>query len=97
MDDIERKLYHDLSLKTEIPEKCEEIIKNGLNKKKKHYSWAKIIVVSCASFMITAGVVYAGTKVIESIWKEPKKNRGVYGRRNYYKGRKERLNFRNRG
>lgn len=27
MDDIERKLYHDLSLKTEIPEKCEEIIK----------------------------------------------------------------------
>ena len=64
MDDIERKLYHDLSLKTEIPEKCEEIIKNGLNKKKKHYSWAKIIVVSCASFMITAGVVYAGTKVI---------------------------------
>lgn len=76
MDDIERKLYHDLSLKTEIPEKCEEIIKNGLNRKKKHYSWAKIIVVSCASFMITAGVVYAGTKVIESIWKEPKKIEG---------------------
>ena len=26
--------------------------------------------------MITAGVVYAGTKVIESIWKEPKKIEG---------------------
>ena len=37
MDDIERKLYHDLSLKTEIPEKCEEIINQGLNNKKKHY------------------------------------------------------------
>lgn len=73
MDDIEKKLYHDLNLEIEIPAKCEEIIRGALYRRKKHYSWMKIATAACASLLITAGVVYAGTKVIETIWKEPTK------------------------
>lgn len=73
MDDIEKRLYHDLSIQIEIPEKCDETIKGAIKQKKKHYSWIKIATTACASLMITAGVVYAGTKVAETIWKEPEK------------------------
>ena len=73
MDDIEIKLYHDLNLKTEIPDECEKVIKEALHKRKKHYSLVKILTTACASLLITAGVVYAGTKVIETIWKKPEK------------------------
>lgn len=86
MDDIEQKLYHDLNLKIEIPEKCEKAIKEGLYKKKKHYSWMKIITTACASLMLTAGVVFAGTKVVEKIFKEPEKVVGFYSDENNNEG-----------
>lgn len=73
MDDIEKKLYHDLNLKVEIPEECEKVIRETLKKRKQHYSWLKIVTTACASLLITAGVVYAGTKVIETIWEKPEK------------------------
>ncbi len=73
MDEIEEKLYHDMNLETNIPSKCEVIIKEGLNKKKKHYSLIKILTTACASLLITAGMVYASTTIIEKIWKQPEK------------------------
>lgn len=73
MSDIEKKLYHDLNENMKIPEKCEDIIKGALKPNRKHYSWIKIVSTACASLMITAGVVYAGTKVAETIWKNPEK------------------------
>ena len=73
MDDIEKRLYHDLNIQMEIPEKCDEVIKEALKPKKKHYSWIKIATTACASLMITAGGVFAGTKVVETIWKKPDK------------------------
>ncbi len=73
MDDIEKKLYHDLNLKSEIPDECEKVIRETLKQRKQHHSWLKILTTACASLLITAGVVYAGTKVIETIWEKPEK------------------------
>ena len=73
MDEIEKKLYHELQLNVDIPEKCEDIIKEGLDKKKRQYSLVKIIITTCASVIMTIGMVYAGTTVIEKIWKQPQK------------------------
>lgn len=82
MDEIEEKLYHDLNLETDIPNKCEVIIKEGLNRNKKHYSVIKILTTACASLMITAGVVCAGTTAIEKIWKKPEKVEGMAEKEN---------------
>ena len=78
MDELDKKLYHDLSLEVEIPNKCKSVIKeslndNKINRKKKHYSLAKIAVATCASFVLTAGIVYAGTAIVNKIWKQPEK------------------------
>lgn len=73
MDELDRKLYQDLKLKIEIPDKCETIIKEGLNKKIKFHSLTKICITSCAGLVLTMGIVYAGTKVYDKIWKEPEK------------------------
>ena len=78
MDNIEKKLYHDLSLDIEIPDMCEKIIKETLNNNKKVYSLIKIILTSCASILLTIGVVYAGTNIYEKIWKKPEKVIGFY-------------------
>ncbi len=85
MYDIEQKLYHDLNLKIEVPESCEKAIREGLHKKKKHYSWMKIITTACASLMLTAGVVYAGTKIYEKIWGNPERVVGYYSEENNIK------------
>lgn len=79
MDDLDRKLYKDLSLDIEIPSKCETIIKGSLKKKTKNHSILKILTTACASVLIMAGIVYAGGSVIEKIWKEPKKVVTYYG------------------
>ena len=73
MDNIEKKLYQDLNEDITIPEKCEEVIRESLKTKRKHYSLIKVVSTACASLMITAGVVYAGTKVAETIWKKPER------------------------
>ena len=67
MDNIEKKLYQDLNEDITIPEKCEEVIRESLKTKRKHYSLIKVVSTACASLMITAGIVYAGTKVAETI------------------------------
>ena len=87
MDELDKKLYHDLSLEVEIPNKCKSVIKeslndNKINRKKKHYSLAKIVVATCASFVLTAGIVYAGTAIVNKIWKQPEKVVGFYSDEN---------------
>ena len=91
MDDIEKRLYHDLNLKMEIPEKCEEVIKEAFRKKKKHYSWRKIAITACASLIITAGVVYAGVRVAKTIWEEPEKVIGYVSEENISQSEKSNL------
>ena len=76
MDDLERKLYHDLSSGVEIPDKVRTIIEESLKDtkvKKKKYSLLKIALTTCASLLLTVGIVYAGTKVYDAIWKNPEK------------------------
>ena len=60
MDELDKKLYHDLSLEIEIPNKCKSVIKESLNydninRKKKHYSLFKIAITSCVTFILTFG------------------------------------------
>lgn len=78
MDEIDKKLYNDLNLKIDIPDKLETIIKQGLNKRPPHYSISKIAIVICTFLATTAGIVYAGTIIYDKIWKEPEKVVGFY-------------------
>ena len=73
MDQLDKKLYNDLNTQIEIPEKLDTIIKNGLNKKKSPYSFLKLIASVCIITFITSGVVLAGGKAVEKIWKEPQR------------------------
>lgn len=82
MDKLDRKLYHDLSIKMEIPKECENIIKRSLDVKKQPFSLFKIVSTVCACLFFTAGIVYAGTKVYNKIWKEPEKLVGFYTENN---------------
>lgn len=78
MDEIDKKLYNDLNLKIDIPDKLETIIKQGLNKRPPHYSISKIAIGICTFLATTAGIVYAGTIIYDKIWKEPEKVVGFY-------------------
>ena len=73
MDELDKKLYHDLTLDIEVPNKCETIIREGLNMKTKHYSITKLTTTACAVFFLTIGIVYAGTSISDKIWKTPEK------------------------
>lgn len=92
MDDIEKRLFQDLSEETEIPDKVrtviEESVKNAETKKKK-YSFVKIALTTCACLVLAIGVVYAGTKTYNIVKKEPEKVAEIYsnsetnGEKNY--------------
>lgn len=77
MDKLDKMLYCELK-REEAPSEFRSVIQNclkdkNLNNKTKHYSLIKIVTASCASLLLTAGIVYAGTATIEKIWKQPKK------------------------
>lgn len=87
MDELDKKLYHDLSLKIKIPNKCRIVILESLynekNIKRIHcYTLSRIAITICASLLLTAGTVYAGTKLYEKIWNTPEKTIGFYDQRN---------------
>ena len=87
MDELDKKLFHDLKLDTQVPVKFREIIKKSLYNeqkiKKVHFnSIIRIIVTICSSLALTSGIVYAGTKIYETIWKEPEKVVGYYSEKN---------------
>lgn len=73
MDELDKKLYHDLNLEIEVPSECEIIINEALNKSTKRYSLTKLITTVCAMFLLTVGIVYAGTNIYDKIWTTPEK------------------------
>lgn len=80
MDKLDQKLYTDLNIQIEIPDKLDAVIRNALNKKKTHNSIFKKV----ASFLIiafaTTGIVFAAGVAYENyeknIWKAPQKVTG---------------------
>ena len=86
MDKLDQKLYNDLNMQMETPDKLDTIIKNGLNKEKTHGS----IIKKVASFLIitfaTSGIVFAAGVAYENyeknIWKTPQKVTGENGENN---------------
>lgn len=84
MDELDKKLFNDLSEKVEIPIRCEYIIKNALkngNNKSKNILKNIILIVArtCGIIFLTSGIVFASAKIYENVWKEPKKIDNFYG------------------
>lgn len=86
MDELDKKLFNDLSEKVEIPIRCEYVIKNALkngnNKRKSKNTIKNIILIvarACGAIFLTSGIVFASTKIYENVWKEPKKIDSFYG------------------
>lgn len=84
MDKLDKMLFSELK-REEAPSEFKSIIKSSLNDnnvKRKHYSLIKIATTACASLLITAGIVYASTTVIEKIWKKPEKTVNFFSENN---------------
>lgn len=84
MDELDRKLFNDLSEQVEVPIRCEYIIKNALkNGKNKSKNTMRnsilIIARACGVIFITSGIVFASAKIYENVWKEPEKVDSFYG------------------
>ena len=82
MDNLDKKIYQEINTNIEIPIMLETKIKEGLNNnkienKKSYKSWSKIATTACATVIMTAGIVYAGTAIYEKIWKEPTETIGI--------------------
>lgn len=76
MNDIEKKLFHDLGEEKEVPTKVRTVIKESIESvkvKKKKYSFLKIALTTCACLILAIGIVYAGTKTYSIIKKAPEK------------------------
>ena len=71
--DIEKKIYHDIRLGVEVPDEFKKVIRGDICKNEKNYSLVRMLTITCASLLITAGIVYAGSVIYEKIWREPEK------------------------
>lgn len=83
MDELDKKLYHDMNTEVQIPDKCRTIIKESLYNKEKikkvyYKSLKKIALTAFMTVLVTTGVAYAGTKVYEKIFVNPEKVVGFY-------------------
>lgn len=80
MDQLDKKLYNDLNIQIDIPDELDTVIKNGLNKKKKHNSIFKKVASFLIIMFATSGIVFAAGVAYENyeknIWKEPQKVTG---------------------
>lgn len=82
MDELDRKLFNDLSEQIDIPIRCEYVIRNALKNVKNKNTIKNIILIiarACGLIFLTSGIVFASTKIYENIWKEPKKIDSFYG------------------
>jgi len=84
MDELDKKLFNDLSNKVDIPIRCEYIIRNALkNKRKKNKNIIKNTILTIVRvggvIFLTSGIVFASAKIYENIWKEPEKVDNFYG------------------
>lgn len=85
MDNLDKKLYHDLNLEIAIPKEFSDVIKRELNQVENsthRYSLMKIIITSCAGLLLTTGIVFAGVVIPNHIWKQPQKEEGFYSGNN---------------
>lgn len=87
MDELDQKLFADLSEEIEVPKQFEITIQNALKnfkikQNKKHYPVYKIVSTACASFVFVSGIAYAGTTLVNKIWKKPQKTVGFYSEEN---------------
>lgn len=90
MDELDKKLYHDMKLDIKIPDKCKTIIKGSLYNERKiksiyYRSLTKVLLTTFMALLVTTGIVYAGTKVYEKIFANPEKVTGFYSGDNYKK------------
>lgn len=84
MDELDKKLFNDLSEKVEVPIRCEYIIKNALkNGKRNNKNTIRNIILivarACGAIFITSGIVFASAKIYENVWKKPEKVDSFYG------------------
>lgn len=84
MDELDRKLFNDLSEQVEVPIRCEYVIKNALKngKNKSKNTIRNIILIiarACGVIFITSGIVFASAKIYENVWREPEKVDSFYG------------------
>ena len=84
MDELDKKLFNDLSEKIGVPIRCEYIIRNALkNEELTKRKKIEIIVIKVARvfgvLLLTAGTAFASTKIYENIWKTPEKIENFYG------------------
>lgn len=89
-DELDKILYQKLNSAKKVPKEKSDKLKviiheslyNKTDKKVHKYSLIKVVMTSCASLLLTAGIVYAGTTVVEKIWKQPQKTVGFYSEEN---------------
>ena len=75
MDELDKKLFNDLSEKVEIPVKCEYVIKNAFNNnaKKSKNSIRQIlstIIKTSAVLLLSTGTVFATTKTMKILFQK---------------------------
>lgn len=83
MDELDKKLFNDLSEKVEIPVKCEYVIKNAFNNnaKKSKNSIRQIlstIIKTSAVLLLSTGTVFATTKIAEKFGKIQRKSENLW-------------------
>ena len=87
MDELDKKLYHDMHIDVPIPDKCKIIIKESLYNEEKikrvyYRSLTRIALTIFMTLLLTTGIVYASTKVYEKIFTNPEKVVGFYSDNN---------------
>lgn len=83
MDELDKKLYHDMHIDVPIPDKCKITIKESLYNEEKikrvyYRSLTRIALTIFMTLLLTTGIVYASTKVYEKIFTNPEKVVGFY-------------------
>ncbi len=83
MDELDKKLYHDMHIDVPIPDKCKIIIKESLYNEEKikrvyYRSLTRIALTIFMTLLLTTGIVYASTKVYKKIFTNPEKVVGFY-------------------
>ena len=87
MDELDKKLYHDMHIDVPIPDKCKITIKESLYNEEKikrvyYRSLTRIALTIFMTLLLTTGIVYASTKVYEKIFTNPEKVVGFYSDNN---------------
>lgn len=88
MDNLDKKLFHDLAVSSEkmtdsFRKKMRLAIKEGLDEEYNTKPISiRILVTACATLLLTTGIVYAGVVISKQIWKQPEKTVGFFSSEN---------------